>query len=93
MPHQDDPNKPNEEAFQRQRENKQPITNVTGRKTNILGGGGNSRTVKARNYKCPACGGEFQTWDKRLVNGPKRSEVCPFCNLERGQYDPDEEQE
>ena len=48
------------------------------------------RTVTdARNYKCPECGGEFNTWEKDI----SRSKVCPFCGLEKKQYDPEEEGE
>ena len=78
----------NDAPFKRQRENKQPITNVSGKETNILSGGtslgggsGQYRTVKPRNYKCPNCGGELHVWHEGQ---------CPFCGLERGEYDPNE---
>lgn len=45
----------------------------------------------ARSYKCPRCGGEFNSWERRISNGPSKTEHCPFCNLEKGEYEPAEE--
>lgn len=55
----------------------------------------------ARNYRCPACDGEFNSWDK-VISNPKeaggidltrqaanRKAVCPFCGLERRSYEPE----
>lgn len=37
-----------------------------------------------RNYRCPECGGEFQTWDRKHVHSDKK---CPFCGRKKGEYD------
>jgi len=33
------------------------------------------------NYKCPSCGGEFNTW-----SGGISGKECPFCGREKGDY-------
>lgn len=60
---------------------------------------------KARDYKCPSCGGEFNSWLKKYkqrnnvwlakedypgstMEKPTRN-FCPFCNMERGEYEGD----
>jgi len=43
----------------------------------------------ARSYKCPNCGGEFDSWRSRSPARLHRTRHCPFCDLERGEYDPD----
>ena len=35
------------------------------------------------NYKCPACGGEFDHWDSSGLRGGRK---CPFCGREKGEY-------
>lgn len=44
-----------------------------------------------RNYKCPKCEGEFNSWDQDKLSLTDDSETCPFCGLEKGQYNPDNE--
>lgn len=44
-----------------------------------------------RNYKCPNCEGEFNMWDKGdWVGRRRRGKRCPFCGIQKGEYDPDE---
>lgn len=47
---------------------------------------GKGKTLKAspRNFKCPKCGGEFNSWDTKTLGGSDF--ICPFCGLERGDY-------
>lgn len=33
-------------------------------------------------FKCPSCGGEFDSWDGGQF-GPKK---CPFCEKKKGSY-------
>lgn len=56
----------------------------------------------ARNYKCPVCGGEFNSWETKyykydgkgnIRESMSRSGVekdhCPFCGLEKMEYKED----
>jgi predicted RNA-binding Zn-ribbon protein involved in translation (DUF1610 family) len=58
----------------------------------------------ARNFKCPVCGGEFNSWETRFYKldgkGNKREsmtrsgiekEHCPFCGLEKMEYDKEQQ--
>jgi hypothetical protein len=63
----------------------------------------NKQQSKPRSYKCPSCEGEFDEWHKKykdrhggwvkkesLLRSASSSPVrkfCPFCDLERGEYD------
>lgn len=40
----------------------------------------------SRSNKCPRCGGEFDEWFEPAFRGLDR---CPFCDLEKGHYDPE----
>jgi len=40
---------------------------------------------RARAFKCPDCGGEFDEWEEMLTNQGER-EVCPFCGTEKFGY-------
>jgi len=54
----------------------------------------NSYTSKPRSFKCPNCKGEFNSWSKKSksVTQRKNEEAkCPFCGLEKYNYEPDEQ--
>lgn len=38
-----------------------------------------------RRYKCPRCGGEFDTWDTDGL-GTDRTQRCPFCGQEKYEH-------
>jgi predicted RNA-binding Zn-ribbon protein involved in translation (DUF1610 family) len=41
-----------------------------------------------RGYKCPNCDGEFDSWDSTMKNRSRgMADVCPFCGLERHEYE------
>lgn len=44
------------------------------------------KTVRkdTRNYKCPRCGGEFNTFSSERVS---RTKKCPFCGLEKFSFE------
>lgn len=45
-------------------------------------------THHERSYKCPQCGGEFNSWHHHGV-GNDENAMCPFCSLECGSYEPE----
>lgn len=41
-------------------------------------------THETRSYKCPNCGGEFDTWSGLALD--QKETQCPFCGLVKGEY-------
>jgi len=39
-----------------------------------------------RSYKCPECGGEFNTWKRYRPAGKPSYDGCPFCGKKQGEY-------
>lgn len=64
-----------------------------------------SSNTGARNYKCPRCGGEFNSWETKHYkydgDGHRTEAItrtgfgidhCPFCGLEKMKYDKDNDE-
>lgn len=39
-------------------------------------------------YKCPNCGGEFDSWEMGFVTSGVQAPKCPFCGKKKGDYGP-----
>jgi len=65
----------------------------------------NTTSAGVRNYKCPRCGGEFNSWETKYYkydgDGNRREAVtrtgfgidhCPFCGLEKMKYNEDSDE-
>lgn len=56
----------------------------------ILENSRSSEPVRSRNYRCPKCSGEFNSWD--IGDGYPRKYLCPFCGSVRNEYDNEEDE-